>query len=316
MAEVISVGALNTDYVMRGPALPRPGETVSGGVFYRSLGGKAANAAIAAARAGARDVSLISAVGDDLIGVEAIKSLTDAGIASRFVWKIPDEKSGVALIMVDDCGENAISVTDGAARGIKPQHIEEIPGSMFDAAKILLVNFELEIRTLLALLSKAKSHNITTVLDPAPFDDGMLSPEVLASVTIVTPNQTEAAQLSGLPTSNPQQCLHAARKLRDMGCATVALTMGGDGCLLLQDEAWLAPPRQVEAVDTTAAGDAFNGVLACALASGRKLHEAVRFASAAASISVTRIGASASLPTAEETDAVYEATPALRPFDP
>jgi len=329
MTHIIAAGALNTDFVMRGPRLPAPGETVTGGDFYQSLGGKAANQAIAAVKAGAGSVSLVSAVGNDDLGRAAICEAKRAGIASSFIEVLDNEKSGVALILVDSKGENAISVTPGACHALTISHVKALPESLFLQAQILLASLELHPQTLLALLSRAKQHGVTVLLDPAPYCQESVLAELLQYVDILTPNQTEAELITGLPVATVMEGRRAVEKLHCMGCKTVALTMGAMGCLWSgerlkaiegMDESLnaaprgqmqLAPARKVNAVDTTAAGDAFNGALGVALAEGQPVAEAARFAGAAASVSVTRNGASRSLPSREEIQAAYNTTPGL-----
>jgi ribokinase len=294
---VLVVGSSNTDMVLRVPRIPRPGETVLGGAFAMAGGGKGANQAVAAARAGAR-VTFVARLGDDIFGERALAGFADDGIDTRFVLKTADAASGVALIAVDDRGENSIAVASGANERLSVADVEAA-AKAFAAADVVLLQLESPLETVAAAVRKAGETGVPVILNPAParpLDEGLL-----AGVAVLTPNETEAELLSGVPVRDDDGVRTAAAALRRRGPGTVIITLGGRGVYALApDFEGVVPAFRVEAVDTTAAGDIFNGALAVALAEKRPLAEALRFAQAAAAISVTRPGAQPSAPTRAE----------------
>jgi ribokinase len=293
--QVIVVGSINTDLVIRSARLPRAGETVLGGEFYSAAGGKGANQAVAAARASVAPVLFVGAVGDDSFGVSALDGFRRENLKLDFLHTIPNEASGIALILVDEQGQNQISVASGANTQLQPQHIDEIPDGIFTAAKVLLCSLETPLETVVHALQRAKRLGLTTLLNPAPADRAVAVREILSLVDVLTPNETEAAILCGDETGDVEGL---ARTLQERGCRSVIVTCGAKGCVLLEGANVMSiAAHPVTAVDATAAGDAFNGVLAVALAEGRPLPEAVRRANTAAALSVTRRGAQPSLPT-------------------
>jgi len=301
-AGIVVLGSINTDLVIRGPRLPAPGETVLGGQFYRAQGGKGANQAVAAARAARTPVTLIGAVGDDPFGQETLAQFARENLDCRFVKTVPGQPSGVALILVDESGENLISVASGANAHLTPADVEAA-ATVFAGASVFLTCLELPLDTVRAGLALAKRSGLGTVLNPAPANSGILQGEMLSLVDLITPNEGEAAALTGIDTSQRTGAVAAARKLQALGCAGAIVTLGANGCVLVADEVTWIPACRVEAVDATAAGDAFNGALAVALAEGRSLGEGARWASRAAAIAVTRPGAQPSLPSREEIEA-------------
>ncbi|GAB4109798.1 MAG: ribokinase [Acidobacteriota bacterium] len=293
---VVVVGSSNTDMVVRLPVLPAPGETVLGGEFYQAAGGKGANQAVAAARLGA-EVRLVARVGDDSLGREAVRRFQAEGILTDAVVVDPEAASGVALIMVDARGENMIAVASGANRRLSPADVdavaEHLPGS------VLLVQLEIPLETVERAVTLAWNAGAPVILNPAPACP--LPDALLRQVSILTPNEGELAVLAGRPVHDPETARLAAASLLERDVNTVIVTLGAQGALLVDSGgSRLEPARRVEAVDTTAAGDAFNGALAWALAGGAPLAEAVRLANRAASISVTRPGAQPSLATRRE----------------
>ena len=281
MPQVVVVGSINADLVVVTERLPGPGETVSGGRFARHGGGKGANQAVAAARLGA-DVAMVGAVGTDELGDAAVRELEDEGIDVSGVERRDDAATGVALIVVDAAGENQIAIASGANGRLGAGHVPRLAGD-----GVLLLGFEVPDE---AVVAGAEAAGWTTILNPAP---ARAIPEaVLAARPILTPNATEAAQLTG--EEDPEA---AARALRERTGAPVLITLGGAGALLLDGEGTQRlPAPEVDVVDTTGAGDALNGALAAELAAGRPLAEAARFAIAAAARSTTREGARGGMP--------------------
>ncbi|TVS12605.1 MAG: ribokinase [Planctomycetaceae bacterium] len=304
-AAILVLGSINTDLVVRGTRLPAPGETIMGGTFFRAAGGKGANQAVAAARAGAVSVSLIAAVGDDDLGRESLAGLHTEGIGCDLVKRIQGEPSGVALIMVDQTGQNCISVASGANLHLTPADIDAIDEPRFEQSAVLLACLEAPVHTVIRGLQRARQMGLTTILNPAPADLQIASPDVLKYVDIITPNETEAALLTGQAVQEPAQAIAAGKRLIQLGCRHAIVTMGARGCVVVDDQVRQVAALPVRAVDTTAAGDAFNGTLALALAEGKDLMSSVGWAVSAAAISVTRPGAQPSLPRRDEIDRAF-----------
>ncbi len=306
MTRVLVVGSSNTDMIVRVPRIPRPGETILGGAFAMAAGGKGANQAVAAARAGGR-VTLVARVGDDLFGRQAREGFVRDGIDARFVLTTPGAPSGIALITVDERGENSISVASGANARLSVADVEAAGGA-FDAADVVLLQLESPLDAVDAAARAAKGRGIPVILNPAPARE--LDDALLRLVSVLTPNESEAEMLAGVPVRDADGAREAARRLRDRGPATVVVTLGERGVYALSEGfEGPVPAFAVEAVDATAAGDVFNGALAVALAEKRPLAEALRFAQAAAAISVTRPGAQPSAPTRAEIGAFLAARP-------
>jgi len=297
---ILVVGSSNTDLIIRVPRLPRPGETVLGGEFSTAAGGKGANQAVAAARAGGR-VTFVARIGADGFGDRALANIESNGIDARFVLRNEGAPSGIALITVDERGENSISVASGANALLAAADIERA-GEAFAAADILLVQLESPLDAVAAAVREARKRGVPVVLNPAPARD--LDDDLLRLVAVLTPNEHEAGLLAGIAVKDERSARDAARRLRDRGPATVVVTLGERGVYAVAPgfEAHV-PAFKVEPVDTTAAGDVFNGALAVALAETLPLPEALRFAQAAAAISVTRPGAQPSAPTRAEIEA-------------
>jgi ribokinase len=287
------VGSANFDMVVRLPRLPCPGETVLGGEFYTAAGGKGANQAVAAARAGGR-VAFVGRVGADSFGREIRRNLNREKIDTSALWATPGTATGVALISVAPSGENAISVAAGANARLSPTDIDRAR-KIIEAAGFLLIQLEIPPETLLRAVETAAAAGAAVILNPAPASD--LPGSVFGRLFMATPNETEAAALTGIDVADESSARTAGRALLERGCVNVIVTLGKRGALLVtRSGARLFPAFPARAVDTTAAGDVFNGALAAALAEGRKVEEAVVFANAAASISVTRPGAQPSCP--------------------
>jgi ribokinase len=302
---ILVLGSINTDLVLRGPRLPNPGETVIGGEFYRAAGGKGANQAVAAARAAiSHRVTLLGAVGNDAFGHDSLAGFANDRINTQHIRVVPDASTGVALILVDDRGENLISVASGANATLTPGDVDALPDELFSRSNVFLVCLESPLATVEAGLRRASAHGLLTILNPAPVSDIEPTRALLTLVDILVPNRGEAAALAGVQGNTGADLAEIARRLQSLGCSRVVITLGSEGCLVVDDFVSRVPPIAVTPVDTTAAGDAFCGALAVALAEQKSLVDAARFATCAAAISVTRRGAQPSLPTRAEIDAM------------
>ncbi len=294
---ILVVGSSNTDMVVRVPGIPKPGETVIGRGFTMSAGGKGANQAVAAARAGGRAV-LIARVGNDLFGDQAVAGFKAEGLDTRFVFGTEGAASGIALIQVDDRGENSIAVAPGANSRLSTEDLEGADEA-FAGADIVLLQLETPIETVAAAARKAGERGVPVLLNPAPARE--LDDALLQYVAFLTPNGPEAEFLSGAPVRNEGEAMRAAGRLRGRGAARVIITLGEVGVYASAEEfEGLMPAFQVDPVDTTAAGDVFCGTLGLAIAEQRPLADALHFAQAAAALSVTRIGAQRSAPSRSE----------------
>lgn len=300
MPSIIVLGSINVDLVIHGERLPAPGETVLGGRFSQVQGGKGANQAVAAARAGRDTVLFIAAVGDDAFGHAALESLGRERMSLEYVKTVPDGQTGVALILVDQHGENCISVASGANAILTAADVEAVPESLFTSAKVFLACLESPLDAVRAGLERAKRAGLTTILNPAPADISISQGDILSLVDILTPNRAEAEALTGVAICDQVTAIEAGRKLQTLGCGMVIVTLGKEGCVVVGQDTYSVPALSVEAIDATAAGDAFSGVLAASLAEGLPLAESVRRATIAAGISVSRRGAQPSLPTRNE----------------
>ena len=291
---IVVIGSVNTDMVVRGPHIPSPGETVTGGTFLQADGGKGANQAVAAARAGA-EVTFVARVGADDLGRSAVDGLAAEGIDVGLVARDPDHATGVALIMVDEAGENAISVAPGANAHLSVNDVEAARAAI-ESADVLLTQLETPVPAVERAAEIASAAGVTVMLDPAPARP--LPDSLLAMVDVLTPNEGEAACLSGV--DRPAE---AAGKLRNLGVSTVVVTLGGAGALIVAEN--LETPVAgfpVAAVDTTAAGDAFSGYLAVSIAQGLALVHAARRACAAGALAATMAGARPALPSHDSVD--------------
>lgn len=295
--KILVVGSSNTDMVIKTQNFPAPGETILGGKFLMNAGGKGANQAVAAARLGGM-VTFVGKIGDDIFGKQAVQQLEDEGINVDFVAVDPENPSGVAMITVDRSGENSIVVAPGSNGTLSAEDFSKAIDEL-NESEFVLMQLEIPIPTVEHIARMATLKQKKVILNPAPA--AKLSDELLKNLYIITPNETEAELLTGIKVTDEQSALSAATRLHEKGIEIVIITLGSAGAFLLahgKPEIIQAP--KVEAVDTTAAGDTFNGALVVALSEGKTIQESIVFANKAASISVTRIGAQSSVPFRKE----------------
>ncbi len=290
---ILVVGSINVDIVALTDHLPTPGETVTGGTLLINHGGKGANQAVAARRLGA-EVHFIGCVGDDTFGQDLRASMAAEGIGIDGLATIPDINSGTGVIVVDAAGRNQIAVASGANMCLTTAWLERFVVD-FAWAQVVMCQLEVPLDTVLWTLRTAREHGVITILNPAPAQ--ALPPTLWPLVDYLTPNEVEAAHLSGLPLTTPSEAPAVAHALLAEGPRVVIITLGDQGALVCHAaQQFPVPAFAVTAVDTTAAGDAFNGALAVALGEGQALEAAVRFANATAALACTQRGAQDSLP--------------------
>ncbi len=301
MGVVLVLGSANTDLTVRAERLPRPQETVTDGEFTASFGGKGANQALAALRAGAQ-TRLIARIGRDAFGERLADHLAGSGLPREGLIRDDTAPAGVALIGVDREGTNQILVAPGSNKRLSPQDLHRSE-HLLSGCSVFLSQLETPLETVQSGLESAREAWLFTVLDPAPSRE--LPETVYPLLDLITPNEREAGDLTGVDVHSPETAAKAARLLLQRGCGAALITLGGQGALFASgDREELIPPYSVQAVDTVAAGDAFNGALAAALSEGAPVLQAVRFAAAAGALSTTRSGAQDSLPDREEIEAL------------
>ena len=303
--KIIVAGSINMDLVTRAP-IPRPGETVIGGDLHAFPGGKGANQAVAAARMGGQ-VTMIGRVGEDAFGKQMRAALEEDGVDTAFVLPTAGTPTGVALIVVDEQGQNSIVVTPGANGRLTPADIDAAAEAIA-AADVLLLQLEVPLETVQRATGLAAQHGLKVILNPAPA--APLPQDLLSKVDILIPNEIEAAALSGLPSGSTAELQAAAANLLEQGAGAVILTLGDRGALLVDGKSkTLLPAFAVKnVVDTTAAGDAFAGALAVAVSEGLTLPEAISWAAGAGALAVTKAGAQPSLPTRTEVQRLLTTT--------
>jgi ribokinase len=293
-ARITVVGSINIDLVIHTPRTPQPGETVFGTTFNTIPGGKGANQAVAAARLGGR-VAIVGRVGNDQFGRPLLDNLAAAGVDARYVVQDDQVATGVALIVVDDTGQNTIVVASGANMRLSPGDVEKAAPTIAES-DTLLVQLENPMESIMRAAQLAHARRVRVILNPAPAQP--LPDGLLPLVDVLVPNQHEAALLSGLPVNQPDQAAAAARVLLERGARTVVITLAEQGALFASGgEVVHVPAFKITAVDTTAAGDAFIAGLALSLSEGHLLAEAVRRGNAAGALAAMQPGAQPSLPT-------------------
>ncbi len=290
---VVIIGSSNMDLVIKTGHIPRPGETILGGEFVMVAGGKGANQAVASARLGA-ETWFVARVGDDPFGKKMLENFTAEGIRTDHVTIDEAHASGVATITVDDSGENAIVVAPGANGQLCPEDIRRA-SEVIQSADSVLMQLEVPLDAVAEAARLAAEAGVRVILDPAPACE--LPGELLSNVSLLTPNETEAELLTGIAGDTLEAARAQASALRGKGVAAVLITRGKHGSLLVDSNGEkIFSAEKVKSVDSTAAGDCFNGALAARLAAGATLADAIKFASQAAAISTTRLGAQDSLP--------------------
>jgi ribokinase len=290
--KIIVIGSANTDMVVKASKLPLPGETILGGTFFMNAGGKGANQAVAAARLDG-NVTLVTKVGNDIFGKQTIEGLQKENINTDHVFVDEEAPSGTALIMVNDQGENCIVVAPGANANLLPADIEKVKN--ITEADIILMQLEIPMETIAAVVKNAKANHQKVILNPAPAQN--LDDELLNGLFLIIPNETEASLLTGITVDDEATASLAARLFLYKGVQNVIITLGSRGAFFQNNNLrFKIDAPMVQAMDTTAAGDTFSGALAVAITENMDWKNAIRFAVEAASISVTRLGAQSSVP--------------------
>lgn len=301
VARIIVVGSINMDLVFRTHQLPRPGETRSGHSFQQVPGGKGANQAVAAARLGAQ-VSMVGRIGDDGFSRTLIEGLARESIDTSFVKVTPNCSSGLAVIGVEDSGQNSITVIPGANGAVTPDDVIAAE-ELFRSANVLLVQFEVPLAAVQKAVELAHRHGVKIILDPAPSVNEV--PADLLQVEVVCPNETEAESLSGQVVDSIETAMSAVQQIGSQGPQVSIITLGSQGAVVFDGKtAEHVPPFAVNAVDTTAAGDAFAAAFGIALAEQMSVSEATRFAAAAGALATTQHGAQPAMPTRDALEAL------------
>lgn len=297
MSNIIVIGSSNTDMVVKTRRFPEPGETILGGDFFMFPGGKGANQAVAAARSGG-EVTFICAVGDDLFGQNALKGYREEGIDVDAALVVDGEASGVALITVNGEGENEIVVASGTNALLSKDYVAEVVPNLGDTG-LFLTQLETPVKTIAYIAQYCKALKRRLIINPAPAQE--LPDTILNGLFLITPNETEAKILTGIAVEDDLSMKRAAETLLHKGVQNVIITLGSRGAFFMnQEESFLVASYKVKAVDTTAAGDVFNGVLTVCLAQDRGWQESIVYANKAAALSVTKMGAQGSAPFEEE----------------
>ncbi len=294
---ILVIGSSNTDMIIKSERFPDPGETILGGDFYMLPGGKGANQAVAAARLGG-EVSFICRVGDDQFGKRSIQVYQEEGISTDNIIIDPEERSGVALISVNGDGENKIVVASGANNGFQEEEIENVY-KIISRADYVILQLEIPVSIVGKIIQFSKRTDTNIILNPAPAQK--LPDWFFDDLFLVTPNETETEILTGINVCDELTAKKAALWFQNKGVRNVVITLGKNGSYLVtSNEAYAISTPNVDTIDSTAAGDVFNGALAVALANGQSFKQAVNFASIAAALSVKKIGAQSSCPTLED----------------
>lgn len=308
---VLIIGSSNMDLNIYSRRFPNPGETVTGGVFKQFLGGKGANQAVASVRSGSKTI-FIGKIGMDMFGNDMISQLSNEGINIEYIIRDPHESSGVAFILIDENGENMISVAPGANFKLTLEEVQA-NSEIIKNAKCLIVQMEIPIETIEEIFNIAEQGEVVKILNPAPLKP--INPSILSKIDIIIPNEGELLQLHSLLKlpklgGNRKETLHQASKdISKLGIKTIITTLGKRGSIIYNaenDTVTAIPAFEIEAIDTVGAGDCFNGVVASKLCQGENILTSVKYATAAASIAITRQGAQASMPFVNEIEARFK----------
>lgn len=304
MGKVLVFGSFVVDLMSRTPHLPVPGETVKGSVFKMGPGGKGFNQGVAAHKAGA-DLVMVTKLGKDTFGNVALETMKNLKMNADYIFQTDEAETGAALIMVDEnSSQNEIVVVLGSCNQITDQEVDSL-SSVLEESEYLLTQLETNVSAVERIVALAEKKGVKVILNPAPVQK--ISDMVLSKIDIITPNEVEAEILTGIPVTDEENAKKAADWFMDKGVKSVIITLGGRGVYVASEEKRkLIPAFKVNAIDTTGAGDAFNGGLVTALAEDKDLFEATRFANALAALSVQRIGTTPSMPIRSEIEAFLE----------
>jgi ribokinase len=298
-SNIVIVGSLNMDMVVSVNRRPNRGETVSGNDFFMSPGGKGANQAFAARKLGA-SVSMIGKLGADSFGDQLLRNLEHIGVEIAGIEQMPQHSTGIAMISVDPEGDNSIIVAPGANQWFTPMDVRRYE-DLIKHAKLLMVQLEIPLETVMEAVKLAKQYNVPVLLDPAPAQ--LLSDELLAMVDYIVPNESEIAELTGIEVSDVESAIIAANELLKKGVTTVFAKLGDKGVVVVNAaRTYFIEAYKVISVDSTAAGDAFAGAVGAALVSGKDVWQAADFASAIGAMTVTKPGAQSSIPDLKEAE--------------
>lgn len=301
MSEILVVGSLNMDLVVKAPRMPKDGETILGDDFFQIPGGKGGNQAVAIGRLGA-SVSMLASVGNDNFATELVTSLRESNVNCEGIKEKLGVSTGIALITLQACGENSIIVVPGANFSLKNQDIDQ-EIKLIKESELVLTQLEVPLDTVEYLLQKSKEYGKITVLNPAPAQN--LSDEILKNIDYITPNETELEILTGIEVKNQEDLERACQKLLDAGVKGVIVTLGSKGAFFMDKTTRLEKSaRKVEVVDTTAAGDSFTGAFCVGLVEGKSMDEILEFSCEVGSLTVQKMGAQTSLPTRKEVESI------------